>query len=287
MGDLLWHLPHGYRDRTSIREVGDLRIGEEATVIVTVKSARVRPTRRRGLRIVEASVADDSGPMKAVWFNQAWLAEKLQPGTRVLMHGRNDRSGFRVEAHEIADAQGGDGRGIHTTGIVPVHPASDRLKPARLREWVNQALPLRRARDRAAPGRAPGPARALCGLADALRAAHFPERREDADAARRRLAFEELFAPPGGPREPRGDSASTTGRASRMSAGRGLAERWLASLPFEPTDGQRAAFAEIDADLASGRPDAAPADGRGWLGQDGCRRCSRCSVPSRPGTRPR
>ena len=51
-----------------------------------------------------------------------------------------------------------------------------------------------------------------------------------------------------------GESASTTGRASRCSAGTGLAERWLASLPFEPTEGQRAAFAEIDTDLASGRP---------------------------------
>ncbi len=121
LGDLLWHLPHGYRDRTSIREVGDLRIGEEATVMVTVKSARVRPTRRRSLRIVEASVADATGPMKAVWFNQAWLAEKLTPGTKVLMHGRHDRSGFRVEAYEIAEA-GAEPGGIHTTGIVPSTP---------------------------------------------------------------------------------------------------------------------------------------------------------------------
>ena len=251
VGDLLWHLPHGFRDRTSIREVGDLRIGEEATVIVTVKSARVRPTRRRGLRIVEANVADASGPMKAVWFNQAWLAEKLRPGTRVLMHGRNDRSGFRVEAHEIADAQGGMG-GIHTTGIVPVHPASDRLKPARLREWVNQALPL------AGLAIEPLPAElrarlGLCGLADAFHAAHFPERREDADTARRRLAFEELLLHQCALASRRGKRVDDR-PGIPMSAGTGLAERWLASLPFEPTEGQRAAFAEIDTDLASGRP---------------------------------
>ena len=49
LGALLWHLPHGYRDRTAIREVADLRIGEEATVMVEVRSARVRPTRRRGI----------------------------------------------------------------------------------------------------------------------------------------------------------------------------------------------------------------------------------------------
>ncbi len=251
VGDLHWHLPHGFRDRTAIREVGDLRIGEEATVMVTVKSARVRPTRRRGLRIVEASVADGTGPMKAVWFNQAWLAEKLRPGTRVLMHGRNDRSGFRVEAYEIADAKGGTG-GIHTTGIVPVHPASDRLKPARLREWVSQALPLAGLAIEPLPAELRARA-GLCGHADAVHAAHFPERREDADEARRRLAFEELLLH---------QCALAVRRGRRVEerpgipigAGSGLAERWLASLPFEPTEGQRVAFGEIDADLASGRP---------------------------------
>ncbi len=64
LGDLLWHVPHGHRDRAGIREVADLRIGEEATVMVTVRSARVRPTRRRNLRLVEAAVADQSGPSR-------------------------------------------------------------------------------------------------------------------------------------------------------------------------------------------------------------------------------
>ena len=100
-----------------------------------MRSARLRRTRRRGLVIVEATVADESGPAKAVWFNQAWLMERLQAGTRLLAYGKLDRSGFRVEAHEFLPA--GDGtaqgvrqraRGLHTTGIVPVHPASERLR---------------------------------------------------------------------------------------------------------------------------------------------------------------
>jgi ATP-dependent DNA helicase RecG len=251
LGDLLWHLPHGYRDRTAIRRVADLRIGEEATVLVEVRSARVRPTRRRGLRIVEASVADSSGPMKAVWFNQAWLADKLRPGTRALLHGRSDRSGFRVDAHEIAGSKG-DPRGLHTLGIVPVHPASDRLKPSRLREWAHRALAV--AGDAIEPLPAELRARlGLPGIADALAAAHFPPRREAVATARRRLAFEELFLH---------QAALATRRGRRQAElsgivikpGGGLVERWLRSLPFEPTEGQAEAFADIDADLASGRP---------------------------------
>ena len=87
VGDLLRHVPRGYRDRSAVREAADLRIGEEATVMVEVRSTRVRPTRRRRLRIVEATVADPSGPLKAIWFNQAWLAERLKPGTRLLLSG--------------------------------------------------------------------------------------------------------------------------------------------------------------------------------------------------------
>ena len=123
IGDLLWHIPHGYRDRADVREVADLRIGEQATVMVDVRSARVRPTRRRNLRLVEAAVADHSGPMKAVWFNQAWLAERLRPGTRLLLNGKLDRSGFRV-----ADPR--DRRRRRRAGVRAPHDR-DRPRPPR------------------------------------------------------------------------------------------------------------------------------------------------------------
>src|SRR5262249_42412631 len=87
VGDLLWHLPHGYRDLTERGEVAGLKIGEEATLEVEVRAAKLRRTRRRGLTILEVTVADESGPAKAVWFNQPWLADKLTPGTRLLIHG--------------------------------------------------------------------------------------------------------------------------------------------------------------------------------------------------------
>ncbi|HEY8640197.1 MAG TPA: hypothetical protein VIL53_06785, partial [Solirubrobacterales bacterium] len=101
LGDLLLRVPHGYRDRTELRQLDDLKIGEEATVQVEVRSARLRPTRRRGLTIVEAKVADDSATLSATWFNQAWLAEKLTPGTALLLLGQLDRRGFRVAEYEL------------------------------------------------------------------------------------------------------------------------------------------------------------------------------------------
>ena len=70
-----------------------------------MRSVRVRPTRRRRLTILECQVADESGPMVAVWFNQAYLADQLTPGTRVMLRGKlaSQRGGavFKVSEHEL------------------------------------------------------------------------------------------------------------------------------------------------------------------------------------------
>jgi ATP-dependent DNA helicase RecG len=255
VGDLLLHLPHSYRDRTELSEVAELRIGEEATVLVEVRGARLRRTRRRNLTILEATVADESGPVKATWFNQAWLADKLRPGTRLLIHGKLDRKGLKVSAHELLDPGSGSDRtpaGLHTTGIVPVHPASEGLRPQRIREWAWQVVPL--ATDAVEPLPAATRARRrMPSAADALAAAHFPRSLDESEPARVRLAFEELVLH---------QAALATRRAERRSARPGipldppgeLRGEWLEGLPFELTGDQRRAIAEIDADLGSERP---------------------------------
>ncbi len=270
LGDLLRRAPHTYRDRAALGQLADLKIGEESTVEVEVRSARVRPTRRRGLTIVEAKVADESGPATATWFNQSWLAEKLTPGARLLLHGQLDRRGFRVAEYEILGAEGPTGSepgtgplrlaapgrrpppGIHTTGLVPVHPATEKLRVQRLREWAWQASGL------ATEAVEPLPAelrcrRELAGSGDALTAIHFPANVNDVEAARRRLCFEELFLY---------QAALATRRGRRRSAQPGprlgkpgeLASGWVKSLPFELTGDQRESLSEIDADLDCGEP---------------------------------
>jgi ATP-dependent DNA helicase RecG len=253
VGDLLWHVPHGHRDRGDVTAVADLPFGQDATIRVQVRSARLRHTNRRNLKIVEANVADDSGAVQAVWFNQAYLAERLQPGTRLVLNGRLGKRNFAVKTHEIvAGGNAARPEGLHTTGVVPVHNATRDLSATRLREWAWQAVDL--AADAVEP--LPAELRARRGLpaeADALRAAHFPDTPEEGLAARERLAFEELCLHQAALAVRRG-----TRRESRPGIAIGapseLVARWLGSLPFELTGDQRAACAEIDADLASGKP---------------------------------
>jgi ATP-dependent DNA helicase RecG len=255
VADLLEHLPFDHRDYEGRRTVGDLAIGEEATVLVQVRDCRVRPTRRRRLQIVEARVADETGPLKAIWFNQAYLVDQLKPGTIVLLRGRleSGRGGptLRVSEHEIA-REGDESLGRHTTGLVPVYPATEGLSARRIRELAHAVRGEQRNVIEPLPARLRARAH-LPGRADALTAAHWPASPQQVPPARRRLAFEELFlfqlALVG-----RRRTRQETREAERLGPAGPLVGRWIEELPFELTAGQEEALREVDEDLATGRP---------------------------------
>ena len=246
VGELLLRFPHSHRDRTIV-PVAELEPDGGGTIEVEVVGATPRPFRRRGLSITSVKVGDESGSLRATWFNQPWVAPKLQPGARLLLTGSRDKRGLRVSEYEFLAAEGGA-----EEGLVPVHPATEKLKPQRIRQWVEQAIEL------AGNFIEPLPAelrarRGLAEVADAVTAAHFPEGDTEIEVARARLAFEELFLY---------QAILTTRKRTRRSAspaprlgGPGeMVGRWVESLPFAPTADQRAAFAEIDRDLDSGEP---------------------------------
>src|SRR4051794_30069221 len=82
LGDLVDHAPRGYQRPLEEKRIADLQPEQEAAIACTVRSTSLRRVRRR-LTILKAVVADDSGPITAVWFNQEWLEARLRPGTHV------------------------------------------------------------------------------------------------------------------------------------------------------------------------------------------------------------
>jgi ATP-dependent DNA helicase RecG len=249
-GDLIEHLPHTHRDRRDLRTVAAVGVGEEATVAVTVRDVKVRPMRNRRQKRVEARVFDESGPMLAVWWNQPWLARQLGTGTQLLLHGKKrKRNEFWVAEHELV---GQGAAPVHTVGLVPVHPAAQGVSPAALRQLVWDDYKLIRHVVEPLPA-ALRVAERLPDRSAAVAAAHFPDGEDDAEGARRRLAFEELFLL----------QLAVTGRRRARREGRrsapleptgAVVDPWRASLPFELTGDQRSACAEIDADLRGERP---------------------------------
>jgi len=281
IGDLLLRFPHSHRDRTVV-PIATLEPGKQAAIRVEVLGDRASTFRRRGLSITSIKVGDDSGAVRATWFNQPWLASKLTAGTRFLLTGSRDKRGFRVSEYEVEGPSGGaqpgagffareDGDSREAGGaknrtprpaghphsvsdpqLVPVHPATEQLKAQKIRQWVEQAVPL------VGNVLEPLPAelrvrRDLAGAADAVKAVHFPESEEDVEEARKRLAFEELFL-----YQALLTTRKQSHRAARPAPKLGkpgeAVGRWIESLPFEPTRDQLTAFDEIDTDLDSGEP---------------------------------
>jgi ATP-dependent DNA helicase RecG len=250
VGDLLEHLP---RDHREARSVGQLVAGETATVLVEVRSIAARPVRRRGMRpLVEATVADASGTIKATFFNQPWLAQKYPVGTRLALHGKYEaRNRFRVQGHArtTESGVGGDGEAV---GRVGQYPATEGLSST-------QILALVRAHA-GALGDIAEPLPALMRVVEqlperraALAAMHF-ESDDEQTEGRRRLAFEELLLVQLAllrRRRLRRHSAV----APVLDGSPDLSARWLAEmLPFAPTGDQRRAMEAVDADLAGSRP---------------------------------
>jgi ATP-dependent DNA helicase RecG len=257
VGDLLEHLP---RDRREARTVAQLQPGEQATVAVQVRSISGRAVRRRGMRgLVEATVFDATGSMRATFFNQPWLLERYPAGTRLVLHGKADgRRRFRVYAHAPggeapAGEVGGDEADPQGAGSVAHYPASEGVSSTKLLTMIREAgacLPdvpeSLAARVRTAEG--------LPRRGQALAAIHFPDGEQAAEQGLRRLAYEELLLFQLAFLLRRGQRAERL-RSRSLGQPPTLTEGWLSeSLPFAPTDDQRAAIARIGTDLEASTP---------------------------------
>ena len=242
VGDLLLQRPRRYEKPVPTKRICDLFGDEEAVIEGVVRSAS---SRRRGrLKLLTARISDDTGEIKATWFNQPWLEKRLVPGTRVRLRGRANRFGFAVTAYDLdGDAE--------TADYAPVYPATEDLSQKKLRELHAQAL----AHARDGGERLPGgllAAERLPLRADALVALHRPRSEEEAERGRVRLAFEELVVL----RLALARAAVERERASALPLGPPgeLVARYRDSLPFTLTPDQERSSQEIDADLARSIP---------------------------------
>jgi ATP-dependent DNA helicase RecG len=235
VGELLARRPFRYEEPVPEKRIADLQADEEVAISGEVLSVSKR--RRGRLQMLTARVSDGSATVSATWFNQPWLERQLQAGTPVRLRGRQGRYGFDVRSFDIGDSEA-------TADFAPVYPASEEITPKKLRELVGAALPGSLAdplpaelkeRDR------------LPRRADALWALHRPRSLDEAEAGRRRLAFDELLLLQIGiarrRREREGEIAPALGKPGELLA------RYREVLPFRFTEHQESAIADIDNDL--------------------------------------
>jgi ATP-dependent DNA helicase RecG len=237
--DLLEHRPRDYQRAVGESRIVDLFGEQEAVIAGEVRSVSLRRTRGR-LTVLKATVADESGAIPAVWFNQDWLVDKLQPGTRVRLRGQLRRNEFAVRSYDL------NGR-ASTADLAPIYPAGEEITPPRMRALADRALTLVHNAPDPLPARLKH-AEWLPQRADALHALHRPRTLEEAEIGRRRLAFDELLL------LQLGLARRNREREQKVAPGLGepgeLLGRYRQILPFALTPHQEQAIGELDADLA-------------------------------------
>jgi len=194
--DLLYHIPRRYDDASTITPIGEIRVGLDVNVVGSVRSKGVIPT-RRGLRIFQVVLEDDTGMMTVSWPGQPWLERKIREGDVLLVSGPvRFFHGQQLQPREFTTISRGEDGEAHPDGTIFVsYPASDDVPQWVLRTVFEKNLDqlLEWADDDEYLSPAAREWLGLLRLEEALSALHRPARLSDAEAGRKRLAFDELF----------------------------------------------------------------------------------------------
>jgi ATP-dependent DNA helicase RecG len=269
--DLVTHYPRRYIDGTRLVPIADLAVGEKASVLGEVTRVSRPPSgygrgRRRSPSRVVVEIADGSGQLDVVFFNQGWRAKQLAVGTQAMFYGTvgSYRGALQLNSPNAEVLRSaGDGNEPGEVGrvgrVFPVYPLTDKanLTSARIGRYVGEAL------DRAGTFADPisGPWRRRFDLVDrttAFNHIHRPSGMAECEPARRRLAFDELFRLQLAlvlRQERLGrDARGIPHAVSRPDGTPTLMDRFVAGLPFTLTGAQTRAIAAVRSDLAGPLP---------------------------------
>jgi ATP-dependent DNA helicase RecG len=263
--DLIYYLPMRYEDRSNLARISDIEHNTYATIEVEVRVAGTYAVKGGKLRIFEFSGIDETGQVRAYWWNQPYLQNSFPRGRKVLLYGlwkRGRRGFFEVENPDYEfTTDDDDSDPIHTGRRVPVYRKLGEVRSKQLRSVMHHVL--ERMDFSEVKDRLPEEIISRAGLisrADALRQIHFPA--DDAaidlynksqSPAHRRLIFEEFFWL---------SIAMGLRRQGREAAPKGtlieindrVRERVRAILPFKPTGAQKRVLREIVQDMAGPAP---------------------------------
>ena len=244
--DLLYFFPRRYVDYSQKKPTSELIEGEEQTTIGTIWQAKVTTFGNRAG--TEAIIGDETGNIRAVWFNQPYLAKSFRTNARIVISGTVSL----FKGHKVFESPEwellGDKELIHTGRLVPVYPLTQGLYPRQLRKWIKETVDsyVWQLSDFL-----PSEIKTRCQLLDlptAIAQIHYPDDQTMAARARGRLSFDELLLLQLGVLAKKRDwQESQPGNAFRID--QEVISRFLQCLPFTLTRAQERVLQEILDDL--------------------------------------
>lgn len=254
--DLLWHFPARYEDYSQVMPIANIEPGQKVNVKGEVVKVGVKRIFPRRMTIVDAIIQDESGAVKAVWFNQPFIANSLTEGVWVSIAGKvnSDKHGFYISSpsyEKISQNFGQRDKSLkHTQGLIPIYPETEGISSKYLRFLIKPILDNLKVPDHL-PEKVLSRNRFM-GLERALKIIHYPSNSEEAERAKKRLAFDDLLLFQIKALLERRKVNQL--KSVSIKFNKDLVSDFIFSLPFELTTDQKVAAWEILKDLERSHP---------------------------------
>jgi len=256
--DLLFHFPSRYDDFSEIIKISQARqrLGEVVCVQGRITEIESKHTFKKWVAMTEATIEDETGKVKVIWFNQPYIIKTLKEDDCVCFAGKISlyKEGIYLSnpSFERINDIGENESLTHTGRIVPVYPETRGvtskwlryiIKPLlyRFAEQIPESLPkdiIKKYK--------------FLPINEAIWQLHFPESFEAADAAKARFSFEELFLIQLNVLKQKIKLMQKRSPECKMDAD--LMKKFTDSLPFQLTDSQKKCAYAILKDLEKSVP---------------------------------
>lgn len=248
--DLIFYYPFRYDDFSQLVKIKDLQSEMMSTIRGRVELIANRRSPRKRKNLTEALIGDETGSVRAIWFNQPWIAKNLKVGDEVFISGRVTGDLFNVYFNSPSYEKT-TGFNANTARLVPIYPLTEGISQKQLRFFMKSVITLAvRVEDFLPPEIISG--EKLLTLPQALKEIHFPTSWEYLARAKKRLSFDELFLAQLWSQIIKQNISAQP--AKKMKFFLPEIKKFISSLPFELTLDQKKAAWEILQDVAKGRP---------------------------------
>lgn len=246
--DLITHWPRRYEDYSQVITISQVKSGT-ITIKAKVESVKARRV-RRGMHITEATLRDETGAIKAVWFNQPYRKDYFKKDQHYYISGLYEFSYNRFSLMNPSVEQAKEFT-KNTARIVPVYPETKGLKSHEIRSLIHECSQLFDQLEETLPGTVLKKHK-LMSRADASWVLHWPENGEQLDEAKHRVGFDEVFSYALASQLNKQEVERET--ALQIEFDKSKAKEYVELLPFELTPAQKKSAWEVLQDIDKTQP---------------------------------
>lgn len=250
--DLLLYFPRTYEDQSEIRQILAVQVDEKNTIMGRIEKVNSIHT-RTGKTLILGVIADQSGTLPVIWFNQPYLKQLLPTNKEIILSGKvTVQNGIRTMQSPQWERAGE--KQIHAGIIVPVYPESALITSKWLRTKIHTLLP-HAASFKETLNTDILTMEKLMSRAEAIKNIHFPESREVLEKAKERLALEEVIQLHTTLLKKKEEYRSGGQKFTKsIQQNPEMIKKFVQKLPFSLTNAQTRTITEIRDDLAKNQP---------------------------------